>query len=59
MQDIETMQMVYVQMKKIGVQPSVVTFTSLLDAYAKNGKVDEAMKLVNDMRKSGIPLKYR
>ena len=41
-------------MREHGVEPDVVTYTTVLSAYARSGEIDKAEALVEQMRTSGI-----
>ncbi|THU51912.1 hypothetical protein C4D60_Mb06t36070 [Musa balbisiana] len=40
---------IYKQMIKVGVQPTIVTFNTMLDSFCKEGKAEEALKILGEM----------
>ncbi|XP_065045617.1 pentatricopeptide repeat-containing protein At1g22960, mitochondrial isoform X4 [Musa acuminata AAA Group] len=40
---------IYKHMIKVGVQPTIVTFNTILDSFCKEGKAEEALKILGEM----------
>ncbi|KAK9767906.1 hypothetical protein K7432_001886 [Basidiobolus ranarum] len=52
--DTQAYRVVLEEMEKEGLQPNVVTYSILIDAYAKAGDISEAHRLFNSMKDRGI-----
>jgi pentatricopeptide repeat protein len=56
--DSNKIESLYIEMKEDGIKPSVVTFNTLIDAYAKNERLDDAIEMGANMERMGsCPMK--
>jgi pentatricopeptide repeat protein len=44
---------VFDSIKKDGIQPNEVTYTTMIDAYAKSGMFERAIEVFDSMKKDG------
>ena len=50
---------VYERMLRAGADPTATTYTALISAYGKNGQLDRALQIFEDMVRFAVPYASR